>query len=111
MVALSTSRWGRNFRRAPSPPGKQPLTVREREIVELIASGETGPEIAAALHLSPHTVRHHVRNAMDKLGVRSRAHLVAKALSEGLIWEAPRKTGQQPTADAPSGGAPTVTAG
>ena len=51
----------------------------------LIAMGETGPEIAEHLHLSHDTVRTHVRNAMAKLGARSRAHLVAKALSEGLI--------------------------
>jgi PAS domain S-box-containing protein len=86
-VALSTSRWGRSFRRTPASRGEVPLTAREREVVQLIASGDTGPEIAEALHVSPHTIRHHVRNAMDKLGARSRAHLVARALGEGLIWE------------------------
>ena len=45
--------------------------------------GETGPEIAEQLHISHATVRTHVRNAMAKVGARSRAHLVAKALGDG----------------------------
>ena len=42
-------------------------------------------EIADELHLSHDTVRTHIRNAMAKTGARSRAHLVAKALGEGLV--------------------------
>ena len=49
-----------------------------------MALGASGPEIADELHISHETVRTHVRNAMDKLGARSRAHLVAKALAHGL---------------------------
>jgi hypothetical protein len=45
----------------------------------------TGPEIADELDTSRDTVRTHVRNAMTKLGARSRAHLVAKALGDGLV--------------------------
>jgi PAS domain S-box-containing protein len=83
-VALSTSRWGGSFRRSASvdhPPGD--LSMRELEIVRLIAHGESGPEIAAELHIAHDTVRTHVRNAMRKVGARSRAHLVAKVLGEG----------------------------
>jgi PAS domain S-box-containing protein len=61
------------------------LTGRELEIVEMIALGLTGPEIATELHLSHATVRTHVRNAMNKLGTHSRAHLVAKALGDGIV--------------------------
>jgi PAS domain S-box-containing protein len=61
------------------------LTGRELEIVEMIALGLTGPEIASELHLSHATVRTHVRNAMNKLGAHSRAHLVAKALGDGIV--------------------------
>ena len=61
------------------------LTAREREIVELIALGLTGPEIANELYVSHATVRTHVRNAMKKLGAHSRAHLVAKALGDGIV--------------------------
>lgn len=61
------------------------LTGRQLEIVELIALGMTGPEIAEELHLSNATVRTHVRNAMKKIGANSRAHLVAKALGDGIV--------------------------
>ena len=83
-VALSTSRWGASFRRSvvlDHQPGE--LSMRELEIVRLIADGESGPEIAAELHIAHDTVRTHVRNAMKKVGARSRAHLVAKVLGEG----------------------------
>jgi PAS domain S-box-containing protein len=83
-VALSTSRWGRHFRRTAAGEGGA-LTPREREVVRLIALGSTGPEIADELHIVHDTVRTHVRNAMTKLGARSRAHLVAKALGDGLV--------------------------
>jgi DNA-binding NarL/FixJ family response regulator len=85
-VALSTSRWGRHFRR-PDDGGSQPrkLSARELEIVRLVAHGSTGPEIADELQISDETVRTHVRNAMGKLGARSRAHLVVKALGDGLV--------------------------
>ncbi len=85
-VALSTSRWGAHPRRARSGPlSALPLTARELEIVRLIALGSTGPEIADELQIANDTVRAHARNAMLKSGARSRAHLVAKVLGEGLI--------------------------
>ncbi len=85
-VALSTSRWGRRFRRTmPAEHEPAALTKREREIVRLVALGSTGPEIADELHIAHDTVRTHARNAMEKTGARSRAHLVAKALGEGLV--------------------------
>ena len=82
-VALSTSRWGRHSRRDADETAPRALSPRESEIVQLVAAGETGPEIAEHLHISHATVRTHVRNAMAKLGARSRAQLVAKALGEG----------------------------
>ena len=82
-VALSTSRWGRHSRREPETGTDEALSAREREIVRLVAAGQTGPEIADHLHISHATVRTHVRNAMAKVGARSRAHLVAKALGDG----------------------------
>ncbi len=82
-VALSTSRWGRHSRREADAPPTATLTARQTEIVRLVAAGETGPEIAEQLHISHATVRTHVRNAMTKLGARSRAQLVAKAMAEG----------------------------
>jgi PAS domain S-box-containing protein len=83
-VALSTSRWGGSFRRSVEIDHEpDELSPRELEIVRLIAHGESGPEIAAELHIAHDTVRTHVRNAMKKVGARSRAHLVAKVLGEG----------------------------
>jgi PAS domain S-box-containing protein len=85
-VALSTSRWGPRFRRVTAPEREtKMLSAREREIVRLVALGNTGPEIADELRISHDTVRTHVRNAMEKASARSRAHLVAKALGEGLV--------------------------
>jgi len=81
-VALSTSRWGSRFRAAPEP-GNGELSPRQREIVRLVAHGLTGQEIAEELVIAHETVRTHIRSAMGRLGARSRAHLVAKALAEG----------------------------
>ena len=85
VVALHTSRWGARFRRTPDAgtDGKA-LTGREREVIGLVALGQTGPEIADELGIAHDTVRTHVRHAMDKLGARSRAHLVAKAMAAEL---------------------------
>jgi DNA-binding CsgD family transcriptional regulator len=83
-VAISTSRWGARFRRtATSDREAGELSEREGEIVRLISAGRSGPEIADELQIAHNTVRTHVRNSMLKLGARSRAHLVAKALSSG----------------------------
>jgi DNA-binding CsgD family transcriptional regulator len=86
-VALSTSRWGGRFRRdVPPDDAPETLTMREREVVHLVAMGATGREIADELQIAHDTVRTHVRNAMTRLGARSRAHLVAKALGSGHIF-------------------------
>ncbi|HET9188749.1 MAG TPA: response regulator transcription factor [Acidothermaceae bacterium] len=60
------------------------LTDREREVVGLVASGETNDEIATRLFLSPATVKTHVGRAMTKLGARDRAQLVVLAYESGL---------------------------
>ncbi|MGO9490019.1 MAG: LuxR C-terminal-related transcriptional regulator [Solirubrobacteraceae bacterium] len=87
-VALSTSRAGAHFRRQPSPSDQRlrALSHRERQIIHMVAMGSTGPEIADELRISHNTVRTHVRSAMEKSGARSRAHLVAKALGDGIAF-------------------------
>ena len=83
IVAVNTSHSGR---RLPiDPPTEEALSGREREVVRLIGQGSTGPEIAEELRISHNTVRTHAHNAMTKVGARSRAHLVAKALGDGLL--------------------------
>jgi DNA-binding CsgD family transcriptional regulator len=71
---------GRHLRLASVPlgsPAADALTPREREILRLVASGMTNREVAAALVISPGTVRKHLENAYARLGVRSRAQAVA----------------------------------
>lgn len=54
-----------------------PLTDREREILELVAAGKTNAEIAEAFWIAPGTVRKHLENVYEKLGVHSRTAAVA----------------------------------
>lgn len=61
------------------------LSAREREVLRMVAQGADGPEIAAALVLSPATVRTHVNNAMRKLGARTRAHAITLAIRRGDV--------------------------
>ena len=61
------------------------LTVREREVLVLIASGNSNKEAAGALGISPRTVESHRDSAMRKLGVRNLAGLTRVALESGLI--------------------------
>jgi DNA-binding CsgD family transcriptional regulator len=63
------------------------LTQREREVVRLVALGSNTRAIAAELHVSPDTIRSHVRNAMAKTGARTRAQLVALVLADGMIGD------------------------
>lgn len=51
------------------------LTKRERQVMGLIADGLTNKEIAHQLHLSPHTIKSHVHNILDKLALHSRVQI------------------------------------
>ncbi len=85
-VALRTTRGGRVREDAQPSPGRQELSGRETEVVKLLAMGLSGPEVAEELRIAHNTVRTHTRNAMSKVGARSRAQLVAKSLGDGLYW-------------------------
>jgi DNA-binding NarL/FixJ family response regulator len=61
------------------------LTGREVEILTLVGEGKTSREIADELYISENTVRNHVRNILDKLGMKSRFEAVNWAHREGLI--------------------------
>ncbi|WP_329032777.1 response regulator transcription factor [Streptomyces sp. NBC_01725] len=61
------------------------LTVREREVLVLVAGGHSNDEIAERLVVSPLTVKTHVNRAMAKLGARDRAQLVVIAYESGLV--------------------------
>lgn len=61
------------------------LSPREQEIVQLVSHGYANKTIAHKLSISQHTVNTHVRRIFDKLGVSSRAEMVAYALQSGLV--------------------------
>ncbi len=64
---------------------KPSLTGREIEVLELVAQGNTSREIGALLFISENTVKNHIRNILDKLGLHSRNEAVLYAVREDLI--------------------------
>jgi DNA-binding NarL/FixJ family response regulator len=66
-------------------PRERVLSVREREVLARLAEGHSIEDIAAELVLSTETIRTHVRNAMGKLGTRTRAHAIVVALRRGEL--------------------------
>jgi two-component system, NarL family, nitrate/nitrite response regulator NarL len=65
--------------------GPSPLTPRELEVLALAAEGRSGPQIGRELFVSPATVKTHLRNIYDKLGVKDRAAAVAEGMRRGLL--------------------------
>jgi DNA-binding NarL/FixJ family response regulator len=61
------------------------LTAREREVLELLASGLSPAEVSERLQVSGETIRSHVKSAMAKLGASTRSHAVALALQRAEI--------------------------
>lgn len=66
-------------------PGAMSLTVRERELIKLVADGKSNPEIARAMFMSVSTVKLHLHNILEKLNLRSRAELIATVARTGLL--------------------------
>ncbi len=66
---------------------EESLTDREREVLQLVARGLSNKEIGAELHLSPHTIKAHLRTILDKLHLRGRAEAAAWAAQHGLDAE------------------------
>lgn len=69
----------------PPPGGLEELTVREREVLALIAAGLSNTEIAGKLVISVPTVKTHVSRILAKLAARDRAQLVVIAYQSGLV--------------------------
>jgi DNA-binding NarL/FixJ family response regulator len=60
------------------------LSDREQQVLSLVARGQSNSEIAAALHISDHTVKTHVASILRKLSLRDRVHAVIFAYESGL---------------------------
>jgi LuxR family maltose regulon positive regulatory protein len=63
----------------------EPLSEREREVLQHIAEGLSNQEIASRLYLSLHTVKVHARNIYGKLGVHNRMQAVTRARALGML--------------------------
>ena len=61
------------------------LTVREREIIRLVAGGMSAKQIALQVGIAPRTVERHIENCRYKLRARNRSHLIAKAIALGEL--------------------------
>ncbi len=75
-----------NFLRKGRQDSKHPfdrLTIREREVLKLIAEGKSSRDVAELLFISPRTAEHHRANIRKKLGIRSTADLTKYALRKG----------------------------
>ncbi|TFJ93959.1 helix-turn-helix domain-containing protein [Lentibacillus salicampi] len=64
---------------------KQLLTKREKEVFELLVQDKTTKEIAQELFISEKTVRNHISNSMQKLGVKGRSQAVVELLRMGEL--------------------------
>ena len=71
--------------RANAGDDQRRLTARERDVLTLVATGASAPEIGRQLHLSTGTVKTHLKNLYDKLGVSDRAAAVAEAMRRGML--------------------------
>ncbi len=64
---------------------KSILTTREKEVFDLLVLNKTTQDISKALKISEKTVRNHISNAMQKLGVKGRASAVVELIKLGEI--------------------------
>lgn len=63
----------------------EPLTAREREVLELVVAGASNKEVARRLYITENTVKYHLKNILQKLHAHNRAQVVAFALQHGLV--------------------------
>jgi len=70
---------------SPVQPPRKPLSAREKDVLRLLAAGDSYVEIGHELSISPDTVRAHAQRAMTKLGARTRTQAVARAVRDELL--------------------------
>ncbi len=80
--------------------GKETLTKRERQVIQLLAEGKSTKEVAALLGLSVKTAETHRSNIMGKLGLHSVSELVLYAVRNGFVQASPREDDSSPSAEA-----------
>jgi DNA-binding NarL/FixJ family response regulator len=73
------------MRRGDRVPSGDPLTVREREVLKLIAEGKSSKEVGDILFISARTVERHRANIMGKLKLKNTAEMVKYALHKGYV--------------------------
>jgi DNA-binding NarL/FixJ family response regulator len=66
-------------------PVGEPLTARERDVLELVSQGLSNKQIAQKLQISEHTVKFHLSSLFAKLGVSSRTEAVNRGARQGII--------------------------
>ena len=67
---------------------QQPLSDRELEVLDCLASGQTTSQIGSRLYISENTVKTHVRHILEKMEASNRTEAVSKAIQLGLIQKA-----------------------
>jgi PAS domain S-box-containing protein len=85
LVSRIVTDHARNARRALASLELDRLTRREREILQLLVTGQTNPEIARTLGLSVGTVKNHVARLLPKLGAADRTQAAVRAVEYGLL--------------------------
>ncbi len=75
----------RKLQRTGAEDSYELLSLREREVLQLIAEGKSTKEVAGLLNISEHTAESHRTNIMKKLGLRGLAELILYAVRKGLI--------------------------
>lgn len=84
-VQLSPQAAARLVREVRAPESPEALTDRETDVLRLLAQGKANKEIALALSIGENTVKTHVSNVLEKLGVQSRTQAALYAAQIGLV--------------------------
>jgi DNA-binding NarL/FixJ family response regulator len=84
-VQLAPEAAARLMREVSTPEETEPLTERERDVLKLLALGQTNKEIALQLRIGDSTVKTHVGNILLKLGVQSRTQAALYAAQTGMV--------------------------
>lgn len=77
--------WSQMVRGVRKSPSDDPLTVRERQVLKMIAEGRSNKDAAGLLCISVHTVERHRANIMEKLSLKKTADLVKYAIQKGFV--------------------------